>query len=367
MKIYKSIAVVTGVVLGALSGGVCAQAKAVKTRGDIVFSARFYLKPNAKNVDAKSQFHLYRINADGSGKRQITFGAHDDAFPLWTRDGRKIIWVRDYDNLMQSDENGRNATKLQDLQGADWDGLKLSPDGKTIGFMQHVAVAGGYADALRLLDLRTRKVVSIPNVAHYAWSRDNRFLALDDAKSGLRVLDLRTRKMRNVKVENLGRFAWISPTDLVATIQKTDKAGDMLGIESFQIFNASGKLQTFKIAKTDGELADGRSFVTPIPNATSTFTFVSDQSTSSGYNASYFRVSAISGQMTRLCKGQSFAWSPNGLRFLNVTYHDTTPYDTLPNGHKRLVYTTKLQVGTNERDLRDLVSGLVLVESADWR
>lgn len=362
-----------------LSCAVSSQARAAKrvekkAGGDIVFSARYYLKPNAKSRASKSWFHLYRINADGSEKRQITFGAHDDEFPLWTRDRRKIIWVRDYDNLMQSDENGRNMTKLQNLKGADWDGLKLSPDGKTVGFLQHISVAGAYKDVLRLLDLRTQKAVSIPDVTHYAWSSDNQFLALDGTENGFRVLDLRTRQTRKIKIENLGRFAWISPTDLVATIQKTATDGGLtsldLGVESFQVFSATRVIQTFKAATdTDNydELFDWRSFILPIPNATNTFTFVQNESTSSGYNATYFRVSTISGQMTRLCEGQSFAWSPNGLRFLNVTYHDTTPYDTLPNGHKRVVYTTKLQIGTTEKNLRDLVSGLVLVESADWR
>ena len=343
-------------------------ARAAHAERDIVYSARYYLKPGQKGV---SRYHLYRINADGSRRTQITRGAHDDELPMWAKNGQHIIFVRDANDLMSSDENGGHLTKMQDLKGADWDGLKLSPDGKSIGFIQHVATAKGYVDALRLLNLGTKKVSQIADVEYYAWSPDNRYLALNSAKSGFRVLDLRTRAVRKIVIEKLGRFAWISPTDFAATIQKTstndDNTSFNLGVESIQIHNLSRAVQTFKIATTDDELLDWRSFVRPIPHANNAFTLVVDESTSSGYEAMYFRVSTISGRRTRLAEGQSFAWSPSGNLFAVVSYHDTTPYDTLPNGHKRVVYTTKLQVGTGEKDLKTLVSGTVLVRSADWR
>ena len=337
---------------------------------DIVFSARFYLKPDSKKPNAKSRFHLYRINAEGKGKTQITFGAHDDEFPLWTQSGRRIVFLRDDKSLLQCDENGKKIVKLLDVSSANdayWNGLKVAQNGKTVGFLRSISTSQKTENTLFLVDLTTRKTRQIADVEHYSWSRDNRFLALEGGQNGFRVLDLRSQKTRKMKIENLGRFAWISSADLVATIQKPRANDEISGVESFQIFNLSRKLQTFKIAPTDDELCDWRSFVLPIPQVSNAFTFVSDESTSSGRDAIYFRVSTISGQMMRLAEGQSFAWAPSGNRFLVVSYHDTTPYDVLPNGHKRVVYTTKLRIGTGEKDLRDLVSGLVLVESADWR
>ncbi len=127
-------------------------------------------------------------------------------------------------------------------------------------------------------------------------------------------------------------------------------------------------MRRIEVPNSANEGAGWNSLIMPIQGATDAFCFVADQHTSSGYAADYFRVARDNGKMTKLAQGQAFSWAPDGKRFLNVSYHDTAPYDTLPNGHKRVVYVTKLQAGTVGRaKLRDLVSGLVLVGSADWR
>jgi Tol biopolymer transport system component len=37
-------------------------------------------------------FDLYLINRDGTGLEQITFDEAFDGFPMFTADGKKIIW-----------------------------------------------------------------------------------------------------------------------------------------------------------------------------------------------------------------------------------------------------------------------------------
>ena len=56
---------------------------------DIVYAARYYAPPGSHKT---SHFHLYRINPDGTGKTQLTFGA-EEGFPHWTADGKQITFI----------------------------------------------------------------------------------------------------------------------------------------------------------------------------------------------------------------------------------------------------------------------------------
>ena len=53
---------------------------------DIVYAARYYTPPGSHRT---SHFHLYRMNPDGTGRRQLTFGSKDDTAPRWSPDGRR--------------------------------------------------------------------------------------------------------------------------------------------------------------------------------------------------------------------------------------------------------------------------------------
>src|SRR5689334_1909984 len=60
-------------------------------QGEIVYSARYYYPPGDKRT---SSFHLYRINPDGTGRKQVTTGTQDDISPKWSPDGKKILFER---------------------------------------------------------------------------------------------------------------------------------------------------------------------------------------------------------------------------------------------------------------------------------
>src|SRR5262249_1147678 len=68
---------------------------------DIVISARYYYRPDSART---SHFHLYRINPDGGGRTQLTFGRADDMQPLWSPDGKRIAFVRRYPSTVNRDE-----------------------------------------------------------------------------------------------------------------------------------------------------------------------------------------------------------------------------------------------------------------------
>jgi Tol biopolymer transport system component len=40
-------------------------------------------------------FELYMMDVDGSNLEQITFGGHFNAFPMFTRDGKKLVFISD--------------------------------------------------------------------------------------------------------------------------------------------------------------------------------------------------------------------------------------------------------------------------------
>lgn len=56
---------------------------------DIVYAARYYAPPGSRRT---SHFHIYRINPDGTGRTQLTFGSDDEYTPKWSSDGRLITF-----------------------------------------------------------------------------------------------------------------------------------------------------------------------------------------------------------------------------------------------------------------------------------
>jgi TolB protein len=56
----------------------------------IIFSSN--MKDTA---DVRKHFHLFLMKDDGSDLEQVTFGGGFDAFPMFTRDGKKLVFVSD--------------------------------------------------------------------------------------------------------------------------------------------------------------------------------------------------------------------------------------------------------------------------------
>ena len=50
-------------------------------------------------------FDLYLINRDGTGLQQITFDEGFDGFPMFTNDGRKLIWASNRRATAQGETN----------------------------------------------------------------------------------------------------------------------------------------------------------------------------------------------------------------------------------------------------------------------
>lgn len=48
-----------------------------------------------RQSDGPPSFHLYLINDDGTGLERITSSGHFNSFPMFSHDGKKIVWVSD--------------------------------------------------------------------------------------------------------------------------------------------------------------------------------------------------------------------------------------------------------------------------------
>jgi TolB protein len=79
---------------------------------------------------------VFVINANGSGKKQLTRGASNDGQPTWSRDGGSIFWRSDQNGtawaIYVMNADGTNPRKLidnaipdQDLWG--WESLSAAP------------------------------------------------------------------------------------------------------------------------------------------------------------------------------------------------------------------------------------------------
>lgn len=64
---------------------------AKETNSPIVYSARYY---TSQEETIRSYYHLYLINPDGTGKRQITSVKANDRAPRWSENGQLIYFFR---------------------------------------------------------------------------------------------------------------------------------------------------------------------------------------------------------------------------------------------------------------------------------
>jgi Tol biopolymer transport system component len=88
--------------------------------------------------DANGFWNIWVMNADGSGKRQLTFDTHDKSTPSISPDGRYIFFTS-YRNgasaIWRMDADGSNPKQL--TMGADEFGPHCTPDGKWVIFTSY--------------------------------------------------------------------------------------------------------------------------------------------------------------------------------------------------------------------------------------
>ena len=57
----------------------------------IIFSSN----SDTRNEQGRPAFHLYSIRDDGNGLERVTYQGHFNSFPMFSPDGRRLVWVSD--------------------------------------------------------------------------------------------------------------------------------------------------------------------------------------------------------------------------------------------------------------------------------
>jgi len=101
--------------------------------------------PGKESNPDKPAWKIWVMGADGSNPTKLTTGKHQDDFPVWTPDGRKIIFASDEAineegksnwDIWIMNENGTNKTQLT-VNGSLDSYPAISPDGKYVYFFSN--------------------------------------------------------------------------------------------------------------------------------------------------------------------------------------------------------------------------------------
>jgi eukaryotic-like serine/threonine-protein kinase len=160
---------------------------------------------------------LWRSKVDGSQKLQLTFAQMQTTMPRWSPDGKQIAFVgytlgkppKIY--FIPADGGGAE----QVMPGEKAEGyLSWSPDGKAIVFddapwMENMASENV---ALRVLDLATHKVMTLPGSQHLhtpIWSPDGRYIAaMAPDELTLMLFDIDAQQWKQLAKINNGWPNW---------------------------------------------------------------------------------------------------------------------------------------------------------------
>jgi dipeptidyl aminopeptidase/acylaminoacyl peptidase len=335
---------------------------------DIVYAARYYTPPGSHRT---SHFHLYRINPDGTGRTQLTYGNEDDTDPHWSPDGRRIVFLRGEATVCVANANGRD---LQNLVAFDANNyvtdLRWLPDGRSITFIHDHETQDQDESALWLLDVTTRRVHHWANVSDYAVSSDGHFLFLNGLK-GEKIVDRRTRHSQTLSppVESA---AWLNGDTLVGIISKPSDT-----VVKMTILNVTRRTRRNVVCRWPHSHTDlfsnsidaGGRTLEPYSRSSHFIVYVQDVGDSGTRPANdYWFADTRTGRMTEITNGQCLVWSPQGSRYCTAFMRDMTNYGPIIDGYQKSLYTSPLVVGSLQtRKEREIVAGLVWVTGADWR
>ena len=350
----------------------------------VFYSARYYSRPGS---GATSRMHLYSISTRGGAPQQLTSGRLNEDTPRLSPDGRTLAFTRTHDDYSSEICALDLATKrvkivLPASNNAYITALEWSPNGKTLAVQREFSGATG-ATALYLIDFSSAKQRRFSGLVDWAWRPNSAQIRLSDRK-GTRLFDVVSGRETALSPA-LANTIWLNHDECAHIVTKPDANGQVdynAQVKSVDVFGLNGqqlrsvalqKVQGMvKVAEDNSDMSgeapefDGRTLLMPIPRQSAALMLVANESTSSGANLAFTRFDTHSGQTQFLARGTRLSWARDARRFAVVDYHDTQPYDTLPNGHKRVVYTTRLLIGDGKSPARPLVSGLVLIFDCDW-
>ncbi len=345
---------------------------------DIVYSARYYYPPGTKTEKfrTRSREHLYRINPDGTGRKQITHGLYTDEAPLWSPDGRTIYFMRSLEKpgdraniqlVCKCDPNGEGVRTIYRSPGEHWwinepaishDGSLLAIPGTQDGMPPVV-----YLQRITIINTTGRTIRKLDDCTRFQWSPfDNSFIAeIGDAwylfdKNGKKTL------LRAGDAESLN---WLTKDQLIGII---GRASNDTPIVTLDLKNPNATLVDFHINASDPkQKEDDAPRVYGLKRDTYSSTHITTEAniggSSSGPYNEFMDIDLKTGKRTVIAQGQYLDWDRNRSHYLTSTVRKLVPY-----GDGRELYMTKLFVRASKSEKwTPIVQGRVWVHSASWR
>ena len=354
--------------------------------GDIVYSARYYYPPGSKGT---SHFQIYRINPNGTGRRQITYGNSEEYDPHWSPDGKHILFVREFFPDEESDghsslccmsADGGSIQVLVDISDSTsgvWQYPRWSPDSHTISIIHTTYQKDSAFSSVYLIDIKSKKSHRLPGISRFEWSPDGKSAVIQNAK-GYCLYDLKSASQ--IAVTGADRFPiWIGNKTLAALGIRAEKDDDYQ--YNLIVFGRDGREQKRIKLEFPTDLYDGSDPDTLIamPDQGHIIDAYNNHNSTVGVDYLYFDVKLKVEQIHYFTEGQFLAWSPDGKRFCTAPGRDTVPYekrrypfkDAIPNdveGKYRMVWSAPLFVrATSGGPMRQITPRLSWVTAADWR
>ena len=194
---------------------------------------------------------LWRCRSDGSDRVQLTFPPHQAGLPRWSPDARQLSFtLRDPGSPIQVfliDANGGTPQLLLNDNQEELEGV-WSPDGRQIALGQSSYALPGPYNVIRLVDVSTRQVSSVPDSQRLfspRFSPDGKYLlALSLDAKRLLLYDLKTQKWST----------WMESQDLVAY---PVWSADSQYVYFEATFSANPSIQRLRIGSTRPETVAG--------------------------------------------------------------------------------------------------------------
>jgi Tol biopolymer transport system component len=162
-------------------------------------------------------YTLWRSKIDGSGKVQLTFSSMTAVLPKWSPDGARIaFWglTHGESHAYMVAADGTSAPEAipgvsgeAGQMGPDW-----SPDGSSLVFSGalHVFTLKSGSSAIHIMDMRTRKVTTLPDSEDRWWPRwspNGRYIAaVHTDMRGLSIYDVDAGKWADLGVNRLSNY-----------------------------------------------------------------------------------------------------------------------------------------------------------------
>jgi len=248
----------------------------IDERGDKGFSGVAYASEQiVYSVQKGYSINLWRINADGSGKKQLTFGKASSYFPVISLDEKRIVFISNQSGnteIWSMDLNGEDQVKLTKTDDSE-DFVSGSPDGNWYFYhrtdnKEHSTIwkmrSDGSEQTQLVTDYSERAVIS----------NDGKYFACQygvgtpDQPAKIAVFDIKGGKPLKLidapKVIRSRKYLWSEDDKSILYVDYIDRVGNIWaqpidGGKPKQItFFESGRIQRFSVDRKSGRFVLSR-------------------------------------------------------------------------------------------------------------